>query len=67
MSYKPWRIFEEQCPAALSPFKSLKIKRSANFSYFRNVVRQIFKLQSCERVSRAVKVVSRVSIFYFLD
>ena len=33
---------------------SLQIRRSANFMKVRNVVRRIFKVQSCERIRRAV-------------
>ena len=38
---------------ALSQFQSLAIRRSANCFSFRNIVRQILKLLSCERVAAA--------------
>ena len=37
---------------AFSQFGSLEIRRSASFMKFRNVVSQILKLYSCERVGR---------------
>ena len=37
---------------ALSQLKSLKIRRSANFMNFRNVVRRTLMLKYCERVGR---------------
>ena len=42
---------------AHSQFYSLKTsRRSANFTKFRSVVKQILKLQNCERVSRVYSV-----------
>ena len=50
-----WQEKMEQIPPrrTLSQFLSLKIRISPNFMLFRNVVRRILKLQSCERVRRA--------------
>ena len=42
-------------------FYSLMIRRSANFTLFRNAVRRILKLQKCERAGRETRQTSMLS------
>ena len=49
----------------ISQFKSLKIRRLAILMLFRNVVRDILNLQSCERVGRGVASIRQANIFTY--